>query len=69
MINADDIRDMKPEITAEMFKAATGLEPRMDDLERCNCPLAGEYGHWSCGWNFTHNKPNFMIGPVMKKDL
>lgn len=46
-------------ITAEMFKAATGLDPWDDDLERCNCPKAGEIGHTDCGWNEAKNRPNF----------
>ena len=35
----------KTEITAEMFKAATGRDHEQDDLERCNCPQAGTSGH------------------------
>ena len=39
------------EITAKMFEEATGCIPINDDLERCNCPLAGDIGHSTCGWN------------------
>ena len=51
------------EITAEMFKEATGYDPVDDDLERCNCPDAGKLAHSCCGWNKVHNKPQFYIGP------
>ena len=46
-------------VTTEMFKEATGYEPWDDDLERCNCPNAGEIGHTDCGWNEAKNRPNF----------
>lgn len=49
-------------ITAEQFKLATGYEPANDDLERCNCPQAGELGHWQCGWCEVKNRPRFMCG-------
>lgn len=54
---------MRKEITAEMFKQATGADPIQDDLERCNCELAGEPGHFSCGWNDEKNRPQFMCLP------
>ena len=50
-------------IDAAAFKAATGLAPQDDDLERCNCPKAGQMGHYACGWNSLKNKPVFMAGP------
>ncbi len=46
-------------ITAEMFKEATGHDPINDDLERANCPKAGESGHFCCGWNWKINKPSY----------
>ena len=49
----------KTEITAEMFKAATGRDHEQDDLERCNCPQAGTSGHNHCGWNYKHNCPMY----------
>ena len=49
-------------ITKERFKAATGLDPQDDDLERCNCELAGEPSHLQCGWNRQQNLPVFMVG-------
>lgn len=49
------------DITAAMFKEATGNTPIDDDLERCNCELEGRDGHWFCGWNYTLNKPNFYL--------
>ena len=53
-------------ITPEIFEAAVGYKPEQDDLERCNCKQAGEIGHWCCGWNQEHNKPQYMLGPVYK---
>lgn len=50
------------QITAPMFKAATGHEPMNDDLQRCNCEDAGEIGHSGCGWDKKRNMPNFMPG-------
>jgi len=49
-------------ITKKKFIEATGSEPHQDDLERCNCKLAGEVFHYSCGWCEEHNKPRFMCG-------
>jgi hypothetical protein len=46
-------------ITREDFIAATGREPMLDDLERCNCQLADQPGHWYCGWDSEHNRPRF----------
>jgi hypothetical protein len=49
-------------ITRKLFKDATGRSPIEDDLERCNCPKAGQSGHYHCGWNYTQNMPVFMVG-------
>ncbi len=50
------------EITEAYFIQATGRKPENDDLERCNCTKAGQVGHMSCGWNYTHNAPCFEVG-------
>jgi hypothetical protein len=50
------------EITAERFEEATGQKPEYDDLERCNCVKAGQFGHTMCGWNNKANLPVFMAG-------
>jgi hypothetical protein len=55
-------------ITKKKFKAATGREPVQDELERCNCNLAGQLGHWGCGWCETCNKPNFVC-PCMQSRM
>ena len=55
------------DVTAAMFKEITGREPENDDLERCNCPLAGEIGHYFCGWNSEKNLPRFMTEPLIKR--
>ena len=49
-------------ITAEQFKEYVGREPEDDDLERCNCVRAGQFGHTMCGWNNKANLPVFMAG-------
>lgn len=46
-------------ITAERFKERTGREPERDDLERCNCPQAGQLLHSCCGWCERCDKPRF----------
>lgn len=57
------------EITVEMFEKATGQSPLDDDLERCNCPKAGEILHSCCGWNEEQNLPQFYVGPVFLDNL
>jgi len=47
-------------ITAEEFEKRTGRPPIEDDLERSNCPKAGQPGHSSCGWNAERDLPMFM---------
>ena len=54
-------------ITEEYFITAVGREPVIDDLARCNCPKAGELGHFQCGWNHQKNLPVFMAGPEIKE--
>lgn len=49
-------------ITETLFTACTGRKPVEDDLERVNCPHAGEVGHWSCGWNWVLSAPVFEVG-------
>lgn len=52
-------------ITKEIFEYYVGHPPENDDLERCNCPTAGDMGHQSCGWSKTANLPRFMTGPML----
>ncbi len=47
-------------ITFDFFCMATQCHPEKDDLERCNCPMAGSMHHESCGWNYQLNLPVFM---------
>jgi hypothetical protein len=56
-------------ITRELFLAAVGVEPIQDDLERCNCPQAGEFGHWCCGWDADRNLPVFMTDWTKKHQV
>lgn len=46
--------------TATDFQIAVGRTPQKDDLERCNCPHAGEPGHYQCGWCENTNRPRFL---------
>jgi hypothetical protein len=52
-------------ITHEKYIAATGFSPERDDLDRCNCQLAGEIGHFSCGWCEHCDKPRFVCGHLL----
>lgn len=54
------------EITAEHFRKAVGRDPIQDDLERSNCPQAGELGHHFCGWDHDKDLPVFMVGREVK---
>jgi len=47
-------------ITREQFIKAVGCEPEQDDLDRCNCPLAGQPEHSLCGWDDELNLPRFI---------
>ena len=47
------------QITLSMFIQATGYMPEDDDLERSNCPKAGQPLHEGCGWNHKLNQPMF----------
>lgn len=59
---------MMEKITAEYFLQATGYPDSNDDLERVNCPKAGQPGHTSCGWNWSWNRPVFEVGPNPKPE-
>ena len=54
-------------ISAEDFEKATGHAPINDDLERANCPKAGEPGHYHCGWNQEKNLPRSQTEPFIKE--
>ena len=54
--------DMKTKITAEKFLKCVGAAPEGDDLERCNCHLAGNVYHQNCGWDEKRNMPKFIPG-------
>lgn len=47
-------------ITRDMFVAAVGAEPLVDDLDRCNCPRRGMPGHMMCGWDEELGLPRFL---------
>jgi len=46
-------------ITEDYFLEKVGRAPKNDDLERCNCELAGEAGHFMCGWCNLCDLPRF----------
>lgn len=46
-------------ITTETFKLSTGCDPQHGDLQRCNCPEAGKFGHQQCGWCDVCEGPRF----------
>jgi len=48
---------MSQSLSKENYKKATGLNSVNDDLERANCPRAGELGHYSCGWSHAWDLP------------
>lgn len=48
--------DTRP-VDADTYTAATGRPPQDDDLDRANCPKAGDLGHLACGWDATRNVP------------
>ena len=54
-------------ITSKIFEEKTKVKPEHDDLERCNCSLAGEVGHYQCGWCQRHDKPRFLCGCLVTK--
>jgi hypothetical protein len=60
--NADPLAPLlRPgSITAEIFTFYTGRAPGNDDLVRCNCEMAGQWGHIGCGWCNLCMKPKFM---------
>jgi hypothetical protein len=44
------------------FERMTGLAPEADDLDRVNCPQAGNEGHMFCGICVPCGKPRFVCG-------
>lgn len=49
-------------ITAKKFKKVVGVDPKDDDLDRCNCGMAGMTGHLDCGWDKKRDMPKFIPG-------
>ena len=46
-------------MSEEEFKEKFGRLPVDDELERINCVMVGENGHWYCGWCSEHDQPRF----------
>ncbi len=49
-------------VDADEFERMTGFAPDGDDLERTNCPMAGEAAHMMCGICPPCGKPRFVCG-------
>jgi hypothetical protein len=47
-------------IDAKQYAARVGHPPIEDDLERANCPDAGQVGHYFCGWCERCDRPRFL---------
>ncbi len=56
-------------ITKEIFRQMVDAFPEHDDLDRCNCEQAGYIGHWACGICKKCNKPRFICGHLLKRNL
>lgn len=54
-------------MTAQEFLEQFGRKPERDDLERVNCPKAGEILHLSCGVCPEHKRPMFECGCGFRK--
>ena len=52
----------KSPVTEKEFEEMHGHAPVQDDLDRINCVVAGEPGHWCCGICAKHNKARFVCG-------
>lgn len=50
-------------MTEAEFEEMVGRKPREDDLDRINCPDAGEMLHTLCGWNLRHWCPAWEAPP------
>jgi hypothetical protein len=57
-------RPVAPRITADEFWQRFGCVPLQDDLQRANCPEAGQVGHYQCGVCRKHDRPRFMCGCI-----
>lgn len=53
----------------EEFKVKTGRPPKDDDLERVNCPIPGQIGHFSCGWCNKCDQPRFQCGCALETSV
>jgi hypothetical protein len=51
---------MAETIDAAEFRRRTGHEPQQDELERANCPKAGQDMHWLCGLCAHCGRPRFL---------
>ena len=49
-------------ISAREYALLFGVLPEGVDIERANCPLAGNVGHMMCGICEKCAKPRFMCG-------
>jgi hypothetical protein len=55
-------------MTAETFQERFGEAPIEDDLDRVNCPEAGQPAHQQCVVCEFHQKPRFACGCLAKPE-
>jgi hypothetical protein len=55
-------RPVTGNVTPNVWRACLGCEPGDDDLERANCHLEGQVGHYTCGWCSDCLKPKWQCG-------
>jgi hypothetical protein len=53
--------------TEEEFEERVGTEPELDDMDRVNCALVGQPGHFQCGWCDVCDLPRFMCSHLIMK--
>jgi hypothetical protein len=58
------VPSIKDAVTKARFIARMGYEPVDDDLERCNCRMAGQIGHTMCGWDNMRDLPRFIAAAL-----
>lgn len=51
-------------ISRAKFVERVGREPEDDELERCNCTKAKDFGHVMCGWDDEADQPMFITYPL-----
>lgn len=50
------------------FESRMGRPPANWELDRINCPNAGQIGHYACGWCDFHSQPVIVCGCRVRND-